>query len=553
MKSRPITCPRKHLTIWVVLFLLMAFFPESALSQTNYFEKQRDAGKQALMRNDFLQALESFQNGFDRAKTQGNTQWKKNFLFYMGLTEQRKSETDQNIELKKSHLEKAAHYYQKVLEMQPDSGPSLNNLAQVYTQIGRKEEAAGLFKKAIKLHDSRQAFYAVNFADALLKEGKTAKAIDYYKIALNTQPENNRAQQNLANAYISTGSSELPAHLWKLVESGKIILAQESAVKALINRTWPEPSKVEFLTITVVCFSHRFYNPKNFLESDTSNKLRKLLDDQRIKKGVEELFSLYLLSSNDPYDYRWWARKGKLNKDPKRGVWPREAFRMLIRSIGKWYSKAGDVRRAEAYYLLSATLYENEADPNAFLALADLYMANKKTAKLSAMIDRYGIDIFRSKAGAYRNSHMKKIYEYHKALGVIYAHLGNWGSSYNSTSAIFQIENAVKVAKLINRKTVNTEDKIRVEPRLIGYLSKGYYAINKPQKALNVRLAAADQYILHKDTEGAREVLKPISKNDLQLATAVTKTRYATLQNSLKITTPPAGARSILRKNMPKT
>ena len=495
----------------IILYGLMLLYtvPSHSFQESTNFASTVSSGKKALMGQNYDMALETFNQGHQSAIEMNDIKWQASFLFYMAVTKQQQAKHLIVKQDQKSILSEAADLYQKMLEIQPSSGSALNNLAQIYNQLGKMDEAGKSYELAIESDDSRKSFYAHNYADFLRENEKKSKAIQYYQIAVEGQPGDVEAQEELVKAYISAKSPRIFPHLWQSMKDGRILQAQEFVLDALLSKGWKKDEKIELLTILVFGLSKQFYDPQNFKASDTGKILKTIFGDQAISAGIEELFVLHDTAKHEPYDFNWW-QKGKTWQEAPRGIWRFEAFRMLSKSIGKWYQQNKNPRLAKDYYLLSGVFRYDDLDPDAFLRCADLYIANDNLDDLKNMIEEYGSLLFEGKGAAYRDSDLLKIYKYHSALGVIYTNLKIWGNSRTPASAIFQLENARSIASRYNRSIENKKEVIQIEPRLINYLADGYNATNQPNKAFQLRLTAADEYLKMKNKKNAEQVLKDI-------------------------------------------
>lgn len=485
-----------------------------AFAQVKTFDEIVNAGKYNLELREFEMAFQIFQEGFVLADSIEDNKWQANLLFYMGLTRQQQAE-DSNEKIKrKEYFELAISEYKRLLQLQPNSGVAKNNLAQIYSQLGEKDKAEQLYKEAIELEDQKEPFYVMNFAEFLSTTGNQERAIDYYNIVLTKQPENVHAYQKLIDIYSATDSSKLLPFFWEDLNNGYVIRTQKSALESLNKIKWFEREKEELLTIIVVCLSKQYYDPRIFLDSDVYLVLEKSETDQSIGDGIKELFDLHFISDLSNSNFNWWRHKIKPYYEAPRGVWPGEGFMMLMRSIGDWYRYNGKYKESEMIYLLSAE-FSYEPDSESLLRLTDLYLTIDDMNKLEILVNKYIPRLFDIKRIAYEKGDVKKIYYLHRALGVIYANLKQWGNESIVTSAIFQLEHAIKTIRIINSSAEKEEDKINLEPRLVSLLADGYNHNGDSVKAFSVRIEAAQEYIQNNDMTSAKLVLDPIQENGM--------------------------------------
>ena len=136
-----------------------------------------------------------------------------------------------------------------------------------------------------------------------------------------------------------------------------------------------------------------------------------------------------------------------------------------------------------------------------------------------------GRDLFEGKANAITAEDWKTTYHFHRTLGLMYAFVEQWGDRDDPRSAIFQLEAAREDARRYNdaRPADSSAARLRVEPRMIDYLARGYEATDDTRRAILVRLEAAETYQAEGDAESVRQVLEPVQENTLP---SDLKTRY---------------------------
>lgn len=495
------------LILFCLIFTLLSSIP--SFPQVKSFEEIANEGKSNLEIKEFEKAYQIFQETADSVT---DNKWRSYFTFFMGLTRQKQAEEATDTIKKQEYYELAVSQYQKVLELQPNSGSAKNNLAQIYSQIGEKKQVEKLYREAIKLGDSREPFYAMNFADFLSAKGNKEEAIKYYERALNKQPENSIVHEKLIDIYCLTDSSKLFPYLWKIQNDGFTVRAQNGALKALKKVKWSREDKAELLTIIAVSLSRQYYNPETFLKSDVYSTLEKFATDRSIGEGVVQLFKLHRISNPKNSEFDWWRGKMRPDYESYGGASPEEGFMMLIRSIGDWYRYNSKYNESENFYLFSAK-FSYELDPESILKLADLYLETGSIESLEGLVKDYVPHLFDIKMIAYKINDAKKIYNLHRALGVIYANVKQWGNDFTPTSAIFQLKHAINTARTINRNATNEKNKVIIDPRLVNLLADGYNHTGNMLEAFSVRLEAADEYISINKKIYAKQVLEPLKIN----------------------------------------
>ncbi|MCX5678112.1 MAG: tetratricopeptide repeat protein [Candidatus Omnitrophica bacterium] len=98
-------------------------------------------------------------------------------------------------------------FYERILKYAPGSPKVYNNLASIYDEAGRKEEAIAMYKKAIEINPNYAEAYS-NLANRYNEAGRKEEAIAMYKKAIEINPNYAPAYSNLANRYNETGRKE---------------------------------------------------------------------------------------------------------------------------------------------------------------------------------------------------------------------------------------------------------------------------------------------------------------------------------------------------------
>ena len=197
-------------------------------------------------------------------------------------------------------------------------------------------------------------------------------------------------------------------------------------------------------------------------------------------------------------------------------MWPADGFRGLIRSLGSRYKQIGEPGRAESYYRLAADLRPYDVDPAAIRDLTQLYIEENQLPKVNRLAEEYVDRLFHGKGGAYRNSRLRKIFEYHRTLGVLYATIGRWGDSYRVDSAIFQLEHAREKSREVEERAQGAlPERYRFSPDMVNMLATGYVATDQLSRSYELRVKEAERFQQQGDAEAVRKVLEPIKTQEL--------------------------------------
>src|SRR5690606_32795128 len=154
----------------------------------------------------------------------------------------------------------------------------------------------------------------------------------------------------------------------------------EIALAAIENGN--EDQSTDFLTIVTRVLAHETLSRER--SAMLLARLGPLTSNAFVGAGVASVLALHEAPRGD---FRWWAERGNAWNDPDRGLWPRDAFRMLARTLGLRAERAEEFAQAEAYYRTAAELDQEELDPLAFQALCKLYVRQNDLQKLQAIVN----------------------------------------------------------------------------------------------------------------------------------------------------------------------
>jgi tetratricopeptide (TPR) repeat protein len=482
---------------------------------------QIQSGLDALAKGQFDEAREVFSLGFREAVTNKD---KGTLHFYQGLALQKRVEVEGRSKPDRVNgwLGGAQRHYEEATRLIPDAASVWNNLAAIYEQRGDRRRATGAFEKAIRLADERQVLYMVNYADFLLKTRKVNEAVRYYKLALEVEPTNGRAQRALTAHYMSGSVADLGDYLRDLLDQGRALTALDSAIAVLMGGNLKSSEGRELLTIVAMCLTRLSNQPEDFLSSSQAARLRGLITPGGPwEEPVREIFNLYHRRLQ-PMSHTWWGEQmGSTLKAP-RGGWPLEAFHSLIRSLGDQCVLRGNLSTAEAYYTLALNISWDHPDARALVKLADIYVRSKREAKLKELLQQ-GQETLQADANvedrmyiakdmAIRDLDIKRRYEFHRALGIVYGHLGQWGDRNTVRSAAYQLHNAIEAAQRYNDRAKTVKGaKLIIEPRLVGVLAGHYKEKGQEQAAFTLRTEVVDNYRKLGAAKAATQIFRPIA------------------------------------------
>lgn len=493
----------------VFLLIVALISGELALAAPQALETMAKGGQSALRAGDYDLARESFRAGQQQARAADDQDWSAKFLFYRGNVNL--IEASANGAAVPALAKRAARNYQSVLEIRPDSGAAMVNLARALTLLGNDPEAKAWYERAIDLKDKNEVLYRKQYAE-FLEQRDPAEAAKQLRRVVKAQPGNIKAHRQLVQAYMDPKyAARLPEYLHKEVQKGEVLRAQNAALKALADPEWPAGHKDELMRVVGASLAGQHIRPEEFTDSETAAALRRIAAaDATLRASIEELFAT-MSSRARRVDYRWWTANAKRTA----------TLSQLLRSLARSSAQSGQARRAEALYN-NAVKLEGANDPTALRDLVDFYSERGDIAKINKVSSTYEFELFRRKGEAYARRDEQAIYDYHRTLASIYANqatrTGDWGSPDDATSAAFQLEHAYKTSQ---RSTSITPD-----PQLVDHLAQSYEATRSKNAANNIRLEAAKMYERNGDNAAAAKVLKPV---DATLLRAPARVEYERL------------------------
>lgn len=99
--------------------------------------------------------------------------------------------------IQNDQIKKGIQYYKFTLKYEPDHYDSLSNLAAVYQNLGRSQDALKLLDRAINIYPN-DPILLNNLAFTLVHQGRTRKAAEYYRKALELTPNHPMILYNLS-------------------------------------------------------------------------------------------------------------------------------------------------------------------------------------------------------------------------------------------------------------------------------------------------------------------------------------------------------------------
>jgi len=481
-----------------------------------------ESGRAALAQGAYEEARADFERELAAAEQRGDRAAVSDLLFYLGLTEQQRAGLATADPERQRLLEESVRFYRGALEarsgLEQPLGPTLNNLGRVYADLGWNDAARDILKRALDEagNDPRRPLYAKGYARQLVATGNWREGATWYRTVLEAWPQDAEAHEALVALYRERAPEELPGYLWWLIERGQVDSAQAAAITALKKGVTQEVG-AWLLGVVAGTLAEQYGAPDRFEESSAWKELAPLRTNESIGPGVSELERLYAGRDLRPDSYRWWKMYSRLAPGEKPS--PSQAFRQLAVAIGRWHERGATpvgLALAERYFVLANRL-EPEPDPVAMFELADLYVQAGRTEDLKRLSEQSRA-LFGGKGKAYQRGDWHAVFDFHRALGLLYGMTENWGNSSTPDSAIFQIEHAQTAAEKYNRERPAGTKPLAVPPQLVALLGYGYEETGRADDAQSLKAEAAAEYRKMGDKKAAEWILSGPSSFKEKLA-----------------------------------
>lgn len=432
----------RHSIMWVAAFgPLLLFAAEPVSGQAGLDPPGRksipgvEEATRAFDQGDLENAFLLFQQALDRELASSEEYVAR---FYLGLILQRQAAelSERQAEL----LTNAAAHYERALDVNPQGGGALNNLAQAYVDLGRDAEARRLFEQAVDLEVPLRPFYRRNYADFLASRSEWLRAAELYRETLEEEPEDRQAHDSLVAILADHQRDRIPEYLWFLIAQGQTIWAQDVAVERL--KVSEEPADLEvYLTLLVAALAGQARLPEEIQATQVADVLTALSSPPEISDGAQDILQLHEEDDlDDPESYRWWAERGLPAGNAKDELSPRQALRKLIRSLGEAQRKTERFESARRYFRLSVLLTREEPDLEAFRMLLTLPPEEQDVAAVGHLAE-WNEDILQQVTPEWGD-----LYLYRHDLGLLYSFLPHWQKGGPAT-ATFQLQEAIWIEK----------------------------------------------------------------------------------------------------------
>lgn len=165
----------------------------AAMAKNKALNDSFNAGKEALTAKNYDAAVDAFKKGAELDPNQ-HVIWANLADAYVAIAAT-KTGADQQ-----AALDQSLDAYQKAIALKPDEAPYHNNYALALAKAKKIEEAKAELTKAAQLDPTQAGKYYYNLGAVLVNTGQTAASEDFFKKAIEADPNYADAQFQYATA-----------------------------------------------------------------------------------------------------------------------------------------------------------------------------------------------------------------------------------------------------------------------------------------------------------------------------------------------------------------
>jgi tetratricopeptide (TPR) repeat protein len=174
----------------------------AAMAKNKALNDAFNAGKEALTNKNYDAAVDAFKKGAELDPNQ-HVIWANLADAYVAIAATKTGAEQQ------AALDQSLEAYQKAIAIKPDEAPYHNNYALALAKAKKIEEAKAELTKAAQLDPTQAGKYYYNLGAVLVNTGQTAASEDFFKKAIEADPNYADAQFQYATALsakLSTGA-----------------------------------------------------------------------------------------------------------------------------------------------------------------------------------------------------------------------------------------------------------------------------------------------------------------------------------------------------------
>jgi len=500
------------LTAILVLFLSLTFIIQ-AQDRDEIDVNQICKTALELPFDEGIALITSSINNCSRTDESSNCLLKLNFTAgYMYQVASNKSTDNQ-----KTQLEKSLAFYQKAQEIDPSDISVINNLFMVYKALGNTDAAIRTLNQAIKVDEKNKTKYVINKGDICYDANDFKRAVEFYRLAFFEDMNNEGLGWKIFYSYsqlpnqaevfdgLYTFSGELfDKELYDLARNG-FLYAVKNALSVNDN------VKAEKACISWAETISR----KNAIDGSYVDELPDL--KTWTSACNTELQMLLNNSFANSDNIKWWTANN----------YRRHIVASILLKMEGTALMNGDIKSAvqmlENALKVAPEFYVYNGDPklkiyfpvkvDVAIELSRLYNQYPKLDLDKAKYDALIQELFNEKSMHYLQNDLESIQKSHTMLGLIFADRNIWKSTWFAGNAIFQLENAIKFQKRIEKKN---PEKFKPIPSLYQTLAKGYKMTNQPEMEYRTLIDAAVGYLDLDNLSMADSIIQRAKNSTLQ-------------------------------------
>ena len=408
----------------------------------------------------------------------------------------------------------AEERYNAVLAQAPQHEATLKNLALIYRELGRREDAERLLQRAVETDRSGTGRAALQLGQLYRDAGQFDAALAAYERAASANPADAAAAQAIVALYATGPSERLATLLPRLASWAPTLPAvAEEGYRRLLMRVPNTPEAEQALLPWVSLIARQAWVSEASFAG--------------LPKGwapLDEVIRYAATPEIQPSSGGWWMQQAlrrsvlaqlalATGQTPQARAEPALALRrfevgMMVCPHYEEYQYRAELKTAWptrmeiARAMLSLLSRQPQLDPG---GQRQRHLIN---------------ELFAGKAGAYRSEDVVAMQRFHTTLGRWYAERDEWRGS-GSTNARFQLEHAIEAAQARTRRGEPYQPLQEEKEMLAG----GYLKLAEPAKARAMYLQAAAAYLDTDQFQPARDALSsserissPLSPADAALA-----------------------------------
>ena len=165
----------------------------AAIAKNKALNDAFNAGKEALAAKNYDAAVDAFKKGVELDPNQ-HVIWANLADTYLAMSST-KTGADQQ-----AAIDQGLEAYQKAIALKPDEAPYHNNYALALAKAKKVEEAKAELTKAAQLDPTQAGKYYYNLGAVLVNTGQTSASEDFFKKAIEADPNYADAQFQYATA-----------------------------------------------------------------------------------------------------------------------------------------------------------------------------------------------------------------------------------------------------------------------------------------------------------------------------------------------------------------